>query len=167
MAPFLRTEEERDRMRRQQAAHPQLLARDPDTGLVKGKEVSSHALAARNARLLLKAAHPDTSFQVTSDAYSGGSSLHVKWTGWANAPAQNDILALLNGFRLGDSDGQTDGYVVDTHPERRAFRDTFGMVRFVLPSRTRPTAAQEAERDAAALSAALPATARRAARRRM
>lgn len=102
-------------------AHPTLKPYDGKT--------SRHALAAKNARILLKRAYPHVTFGIRSETYSMGSSLNVSWDLMPDAPSSDEVNTLIKVFQYGEYDGMDDGYNYDRDPQRRAFRDTFGSVK--------------------------------------
>ena len=61
--------------------------------------------AARLVRAVLKTQFPETKFSVRTDTYSGGSSVHVRYT---DGPAWRDVDAALKPFSGSGFDGMID-----------------------------------------------------------
>ena len=105
------------------AQYPQLIRRaDPPA-------LSSHALAAKNLRLILKERFPGVKFRITSEAFSMGTALRVSWEGWQNAPSHAEVDALTEEFCYSTFDGQSDSSESKQDPRGRAFRSLFGSVK--------------------------------------
>lgn len=68
---------------------------------------STAALTAKQIRSELKAAFPVVKFSVTSETYSGGDCVNVKYT---DGPTQEQVEAITNKFCYGSFDGMTDSY---------------------------------------------------------
>lgn len=96
--------------------------------------VSSHALAARNARVLLKREFPGVKFFVSTDTYAEGSSMRVSWhdlegNRGAGSSFQRAVNLIVEQFEYGRFDGMTDSY--DYHDgEQAAFGEAFGAVKY-------------------------------------
>ena len=60
---------------------------------------------AKLIRGAIAKAFPGQKFSVKSDSYSGGASIHVKYTG---GPMASDVDAILDPYRGGDFDGSID-----------------------------------------------------------
>ena len=96
----------------------------------------SPADTARLIRSALRLAFPGTKFSVRSSCYSGGSSVHVKWT---DGPAKAKVDAALSGFVGRGFDGMIDmAYSSDCYMTRAGgigFAATHGTVgsRGVVP----------------------------------
>ena len=71
---------------------------------------SSHALAGANLRKELKHRYPNTKFKVTTESYSGGSSVRVKYE---NGAKSDDVQALVNKYVYGRFDSSSDMYEYD------------------------------------------------------
>ena len=65
------------------------------------------ALAAKEIRTLLKKYFPLIKFSVTSENYSGGDSVNVKYT---NGVPTREVEKLINKYQYGHFDGMTDMY---------------------------------------------------------
>jgi len=71
---------------------------------------SSHALAGANIRKELKHKFPATKFSVTTETFSGGTSLDVIWTDGAT---EAEIQAITNKYEYGSFNGMEDIYEYD------------------------------------------------------
>jgi hypothetical protein len=72
----------------------------------KGKS-SSHAAAAATIRKELKAAFPSVKFSVTSDSFSGGDSVDVRWT---DGPTTGQVEKFSSKYQYGHFNGMDDIY---------------------------------------------------------
>ena len=95
---------------------------------VKGSTKSPHALAASNIRRDLKKAFPGQSFSVTSDIFSGGDSVGIRWE---NGPTTGEVEAITDKYQEGHFDGMEDLYTYN----QSAFCDAFGGAKYVQTSR--------------------------------
>lgn len=112
-------------LQEQLRAHPTLKPFDGKT--------SAHALAAKNVRVVLKKAYPHVTFSITSESYSMGSSLTVGWDLMPGAPTREEIEDRIKAFSYGAPDAPAsmdDSFTYDRDPQRRAFRDVFGSVKY-------------------------------------
>ena len=99
-------------------------------------EVSNHALAAKNLRIMLAQHYPGRKFSVKSSTYANGSSLRVTWS---DLDLENDaavelgkqVQAIVDRFAYGDFNGMYDSYTYATG-ERRAFIELFGAVKYAF-----------------------------------
>lgn len=91
------------------------------------KQLSTHAHAAKLIRQELKAAFPGIKFSVTSESYSGGSSIRTEWV---NGPTENQVNAIIQKYQYGHFDGMYDIY------EHSNSRDDIPQVKFVFASRS-------------------------------
>ena len=84
--------------------------------------------AAKNMRIQLKAAFPGVKFSVTSESYSGGSSINVSWT---DGPLRADVEAIVDQYAYGSFNGMEDlyEYAGDLWPE------AFGGAKYVFANR--------------------------------
>ena len=103
------------------AAHPRLVS----PGDVKGGALIA---AAKNLRTQLRARWPGVKFRVTTERYSGGDSLRVRWT---DGPAVSLVDAIADRYQAGHFDGQTDCYDYSDSAWTRAFGDA----KYVFTSR--------------------------------
>lgn len=65
----------------------------------------SCADTAKLVRAALKEAFPGQKFSVTSDTYSGGASIDIKWI---DGPTANEVERVVNKFEGADFDGMQD-----------------------------------------------------------
>lgn len=72
----------------------------------KGR-TSSHAGAAAAIKAELKEIYPAIKFSVTSDSFSMGDSVHVKWT---DGPTSDEVDNIIKKYQYGHFDGMTDMY---------------------------------------------------------
>lgn len=79
----------------------------PDAQADDGK-MSSHARAAKNIRMELKAAFPGVTFKVRSRTASMMDAVDVDWT---NGPTSAQVNAILNKYQDSDFDGMTDSTI--------------------------------------------------------
>lgn len=68
---------------------------------------SSQAQAAASIRKELKKLFPLTKFSVTSESYSMGDSVWIKWN---NGPTTQAIKKIVDKYQYGSFDGMTDCY---------------------------------------------------------
>lgn len=73
----------------------------------KGKTKSSQAMAADAIRTELKQAFPGVKFSVTSEGYSMGDSVNIKWE---DGPTTDQVEAITGKYQYGHFDGMTDMY---------------------------------------------------------
>ncbi len=73
------------------------------------KTTSNHAQAAKEIRKELKQNFPTINFSVTSQRYSGGSSVHVSWE---NGPTSAMVNAIISKYQYGSFDAMEDMYRV-------------------------------------------------------
>jgi len=72
----------------------------------KGKS-SSHAGAAAAIKAELTALYPGIKFSCTSDSFSMGDSVNVKWT---DGPTESEVDSIIKKYQYGNFDGMTDMY---------------------------------------------------------
>lgn len=72
----------------------------------KGKS-SSHAGAAAAIKAELIALYPGIKFSCTSDSFSMGDSVHVKWT---DGPTDSEVNDIIKKYQYGHFDGMNDMY---------------------------------------------------------
>lgn len=84
------------------------------------------AQAAKEIRQELKQFFPGTKFKVTSDNYSGGNAVRVKWV---DGPRSKEVEVVVGKYQYGHFDGMTDSY------EYTNRRNDISQVRFVSTSR--------------------------------
>lgn len=88
-------------------------------------EWASRRLAAENIRRELKKRFPKVKFKVTSESFSMGNSVDVKWT---DGPTAKEVEAITNRHTAGTFDGMTDCYEYDRD---NVFGDLFGTAKYV------------------------------------
>ena len=106
-----------------------LLAEYPYLARPESVKGGSLVCAAKNCRTLLKRAFPGVQFSVTTERYSGGNSLSVRWTDGPGTKAVDDIVKRFAG---GHFDGMTDCYEYG----HSVFCDLFGDAKYVNASRS-------------------------------
>jgi hypothetical protein len=89
---------------------------------------SLHALAGANLRKELKHRYPNTKFKVTTDSYTGGSSLRVKYLDGARL---EDIQAIVSKYVYGHFNGMDDMYEYD-----KDSTDKYGEVKYAFVDRS-------------------------------
>jgi hypothetical protein len=89
---------------------------------------SPHALAGANLRKELKHRYPNTKFKVTTDSYSGGSSLSVKYLDGAKL---EDIDAIAKKYVYGHFNSMDDIYEYD-----KDNTDLYGEVKYAFVERS-------------------------------
>jgi len=92
----------------------------------KGKS-SSHAGAAAAIKAELTALYPGIKFSCTSDSFSMGDSVHVKWT---DGPTDSEVNEIIKKYQYGHFDGMNDMY------ESSNRRDDIPQSKYVSGSRT-------------------------------
>lgn len=91
------------------------------------REKSSHAAAAQAIRQDLKRAWPSVKFQVTSQGYSMGNSVSVRWT---DGPTRDEVNRIIGRYQYGHFDGMQDLY------ESSNRRDDIPQAKYVSGSRS-------------------------------
>lgn len=89
------------------------------------KQVSSHALGAKNIKKELAKAFPNIKFSVRSSSYSGGDSIDVHWD---MGPTSKEVDAIIGKYQEGSFDGMNDLYTYDSD---RAFTKANGGAKYV------------------------------------
>jgi len=84
--------------------------------------------ASKNAKAELKAAFPGVKFSVKTSRFSGGDSMHVKWT---DGPNTKQVEAIINKYSAGKFDGMTDCYDYNM----TTWNEVFGDAKYVSASR--------------------------------
>ena len=85
-------------------------------------------IAAKNMRIELRAAFPGVKFSVTSDQYSMGDSVRVRWT---DGPTVNQVEAVIGKYEYGRFDGMTDSYEYYNN----SWNDAFGGTKYLFTNR--------------------------------
>lgn len=124
---------------RRAAERPALLAENPHL-LTKADRPTwgGYRLAAENIRRELKRRFPKVKFKVTSDSYSGGNSVDVRWT---DGPTAKDVEAVADRHKGGSFNGMEDIYEYD---RGNVFGDLFGTAKYVFCQRESTVAAVRA-----------------------
>lgn len=99
----------------------------------KGKS-SSHAGAAAAIKAELTALYPGIKFSCTSDSFSMGDSVHVKWT---DGPTDEEVNNVIKKYQYGSFDGMTDMY------EYTNSREDIPQSKYVSASRTQSDSLKE------------------------
>jgi len=89
---------------------------------------SSHALAGSNIRKELKFKFPYCKFKVTTESYTGGSSLRVSWSDGINVKQVENII---EKYKYGSFNGMEDIYDYD-----KEFSDEYGSVKYTFTNRS-------------------------------
>ena len=71
------------------------------------RQLTGAALTANLIKKRLAALYPRVKFSVTSDTFSMGSSVDIKWT---DGPSYETINAITKQYQYGNFDGMTDSY---------------------------------------------------------
>jgi len=74
------------------------------------RELSSHASAAAAIKKELQGLFPATKFRVTSDSFSGGNAVYVRWK---DSPSPQVVSAIIGKYQYGSFDGMVDLYSYD------------------------------------------------------
>lgn len=90
--------------------------------------VSSRITATKNIRIELDRAFPGHKFSITSDTFSGGDSIDVRWTDGVTAKEVDEII---RKYQEGHFDGMSDMYEYGD----RVFNNTFGGAKYVHSNR--------------------------------
>lgn len=94
----------------------------------KGSKKSPHALGAANIKKHLSVAFRGVAFSVTSDIFSGGNSIDVRWKDGPTTKAVNDIT---DRYQTSDFDGMQDISV----SRGAVFPEIFGGAKYVFEHR--------------------------------
>lgn len=95
---------------------------------------SQQALAAQEIRKILKAKFPGTKFSVTSEGYSMGDNVNVRWT---DGPLRNEVENEICQFQQGSFNGMEDIYEYDNS------RDDIPQTNYLFCNRDRSPELQE------------------------
>lgn len=91
------------------------------------RRLTTYAATASCIKAELQRRYPGVKFSVTSQGYSGGSSVRVRWT---DGPARDEIAPFLTQYEMGTFDGMTDCYNYDN------VRSDIPQVRYVFADRS-------------------------------
>lgn len=111
------------------SAMAQLPVEFPKLELQAKSKKSRHALGAANIRKLLREKWPLCAFAVTSDSYSGGSSIDVSWV---DGPTSEAVNAITDRFQKCDFNGMDDS----EHYRDSVWVDLFGGAKYVMAQRS-------------------------------
>lgn len=92
-------------------------------------EYASAKLGAANIRIQLKKAFPGIKFSVTSEYYSGGNSINIRW---AMGPTTKEVEAITGKYQEGHFNGMEDIYEYD---HSNIWTDLFGGAKYVSENR--------------------------------
>lgn len=112
----------------QQSAAAALRLANPHLVSPENTKGGSLIAAAANLRTELRRAFPGHKFRVTTERYSGGTSLSVAWT---DGPALSRVEAIADKYQPGHFDGMTDCY--EYMPS--AWTEAFGSAKYVQTTR--------------------------------
>jgi len=93
------------------------------------KDISARILATKNIRIELERAYPGHKFSITSETFSGGDSIDVRWT---DGVTEKEIRDIIGKYQEGHFDGMTDSYNYSRDP----FSDIFGGAKYVHGTRS-------------------------------
>src|SRR5262245_59165835 len=99
-----------------QGKHPHLVP--------AGDGVSNRIVATKNIRIELKRAFPRTKFSITSDTFSMGNSINVRWT---DGPTAKQVDKIIDKYAAGSFDGMTDCY----NYSQDTWTEAFGNAKYV------------------------------------
>lgn len=88
---------------------------------------SSQAQAAKLIRQELKQAFPGTKFSVTSQSFSMGCSIDIRWD---NGPTSKQVESITGKYEYGHFDGMTDCYEISNR------RNDIPQSKYVMEQRT-------------------------------
>jgi hypothetical protein len=94
-----------------------------------GSKKSDHALGAANIRKELKKAFPGVKFKVTSDSFSGGNSIDIRWTA---GPTVREVESITAKYQEGSFNGMEDIY---ENNRANTWPDAFGGAKYVQEHR--------------------------------
>lgn len=72
--------------------------------------MTTAAYVAKIIRAELKATFPTTKFSVTSETYTGGNSINIRYAKGSTAPDVEVVQRIVDKFKAGHFDGMTDSY---------------------------------------------------------
>ena len=122
----------------------ELLSEFPKLVTVDGSKLSKPALGAKNIRTILRKYWPNVKFSITSESFSMGSAINIRWEEpLDNPPAKQDVERYCAVFCYSKpSAGYDDG--MDIHSERWEFTKRYGGAKFVNVEERRLTAQERA-----------------------
>lgn len=120
----------RDRAKATEMQRAVAALRTANPELVTPEETKGGALvaAAKNLRTQLRKAFPGHKFSVTTDRFSGGDSIRIRWT---DGPAVSRVEAIACRYKAGSFNGNEDIYEYS----RKPWTEAFGEAKYVSCSR--------------------------------
>jgi len=110
-------------------SYPQAVGAD---AVVRGKQISSQARAAKNLRAELKNAFPCVKFSVKSSSFSMGNDITV---GWEMGPTKAEVDAIADKYEYGRFDAMQDLSYSDCSAFGDAVEVVLGRAKYVSTSR--------------------------------
>lgn len=95
-------------------------------------KMSEHARAAKNIRKELSIKFPGVKFSVTSESFSMGDSVDIRWT---DGPTSSEVDSIVGKYKDGSFDGMVDMYNYDHSAEGEACDIVFGRAKYVQTHR--------------------------------
>jgi hypothetical protein len=95
-------------------------------------KLTPHARCAANVREELRRTFPGHKFRVTSESYSGGNSIDVKWS---MGPTVDEVKAITGKYVAGSFDGMTDSYTYEYSGYSDAVRAVLGQIKYLSNDR--------------------------------
>jgi hypothetical protein len=111
------------------ARRAQHLAENPELKALQPGEYASAKAGAANIRIQLKRAFPGIKFSVTSEVYSGGDSINIKW---AMGPTGREVEAITGRYQEGSFNGMEDIY---ENNRENVWPELFGGAKYVSENR--------------------------------
>lgn len=105
-----------------------LKAHYPDLTTIADSGKYGRITATKNIRKELKKAFPNIKFSVTSDCFSGGDSIDIRWE---NGPTLDSVRKITSKYQEGSFDGMRDLYEYSNSK----FNDVFGGAKYVMEHR--------------------------------
>ncbi|MDE2104552.1 MAG: hypothetical protein KGL39_45375 [Patescibacteria group bacterium] len=93
---------------------------------------SNQARAAKNIKRLLTDTFPGTEFRCSSESFSGGDSVSIRYT---DGPSPQQVGQVIAPFESGHFDGMDDSYNYDHHAGREGFRQWMGWAKYISSNR--------------------------------
>ncbi len=91
----------------------------------EAKQMSGHALGAKNIRIQLQKHFPEVKFSIKSKRFAGGDSISVSWT---DGPTHDEVAAITGKYEEGHFNGMNDCY---EYNQDEVFSDVFGGAKYV------------------------------------
>lgn len=128
MQPILQAEREKTEKEKEEERNKQKeqLKKDhPDLVQVDHEKYNSRTVGAKNLKYELTEKYPGVKFSVTSESFSGGDAIDVRWYG---GPSREDVDKIAKKYQEGHFDGMIDLY--EYHYD--VWNDVFGGAKYVL-----------------------------------